>query len=85
MKIRQELEQRILKASATQGYGITSEIVKSLSNVQIIDSYITCYCCGEKEVPTIKALKLAEQSTTAAEFFDKLDRTAKKKLSHNSN
>ena len=52
------------------------EIIDSISDDAIIGSYITCSCCGEKQVNEEELVTAIEESTSDDSFFDICDRFA---------
>lgn len=47
--------------------------ISAASDEQIIESYITCSGCGEREVDDEQLPRLIEQANNADEFFNLLD------------
>jgi hypothetical protein len=67
--LAQELRQRQL------AQGIVSEsIINELSDDEIIDAYITCSGCGEKQVPARELGTVIALATDANHFFELCDR-----------
>ena len=51
------------------------ELIDRLSDMDIIDSYITCSCCGVKQIDDIELLELViAESHNADCFFSKCDK-----------
>ena len=44
----------------------------------VIDSYVTCSCCGEREVDDTTLAEIIGKASDCNEFFDLLDATHKK-------
>jgi hypothetical protein len=63
-------------------YGACSrKEINSITDDEIIDCYITCSCCGEKQVDDEKQLTLIiEKANSADEFFAACDLVAKTKM-----
>ncbi len=40
----------------------------------VIDSYITCSCCGEKQVNEVQLIQSINEANSANHWFDVLDR-----------
>ncbi len=52
-------------------YGeVSRELVDSLTDDQIIDSYITCSCCGEKQVDTVQLPQIIVSVNNAMQFIE---------------
>jgi hypothetical protein len=63
---------------------VPADIIASLTDELIIDSYITCSCCGKKQVNDTKILnQIIAQSDTVDEFFDSCDAAASFADMHN--
>lgn len=58
---------------------VSKELVDSLTNDQIIDSYITCSCCGEKQVGINQLPQIIGIAKNAEQFFAICDAMAKSK------
>jgi hypothetical protein len=53
------------------------EMVDNLNDSQIIETYITCSCCGIKQVNDNKTLnQIIAESNSVDEFFDACDKQA---------
>jgi hypothetical protein len=53
------------------------EMIDSLSDSQIIDTYITCSCCGVKQINDTTLLKkIITKANSVDEFFDACDEVA---------
>ena len=51
-------------------YGqVDRKIIDSLSDDQIIDCYITCSCCGEKQVDAKTLPNVIDQANDSDNFF----------------
>ena len=50
------------------GY-VNKELVDSLTDDQIIDSYITCSCCGEKQVELDQLPRIILDAQNVEQFF----------------
>jgi len=58
-------------------------LLHSISDDQVIDSYITCSCCGEKQVNDSAELAcIIERSDSAEKFFELCAVNAKVKHRH---
>ena len=64
--LAQELRAKQLKLGA-----VPARIIKALSDDEIIDSYITCSCCGDKQLEGAE-LEYAISSASDTEHFFKL-------------
>ena len=56
---------------------VAPELVNRLSDHQIIDCYITCSCCGEKQVNGDALVAAIRQARNASEFFAVCNSVAK--------
>jgi hypothetical protein len=63
---------------------VSKELVDSLADDQIIDCYITCSCCGEKQVETEQLPRIIADAKNIEKFFEVCDAIAKTK-SHVAN
>jgi hypothetical protein len=52
-------------------------LIDLLSDDQIIDSYITCSCCGEKQVNVAQLPNIIKQARNVDEFFALCDLISK--------
>jgi hypothetical protein len=67
-QLAQELRERQYQLGAIPG-----EIIDALSDIALIDSYITCSCCGKKQVNEIQLHIAIENAKDADHFFDLCD------------
>jgi hypothetical protein len=74
-----ELRQRQYKLGK-----VSRELVDFLTDDQIIDSYITCSCCGEKQVDTNQLPRIIEDAEDIDQFFAACDAIAKSKSNVNN-
>jgi hypothetical protein len=71
--LAKELRQRQCRLSA-----VPRHIIKSLPDDEIIDCYITCSCCGEKQVEDLAQLeRIIADSQNADDFFKRCDSVAR--------
>jgi hypothetical protein len=49
---------------------VEPELINRLSDHEIIESYITCDCCGEKEVTGEELKNIIKASSTVDDFFE---------------
>ena len=56
---------------------VERELIDALSDDQIIDSYITCSCCGEKQVDGRNLETAIAKARSADHFFRICDHLAK--------
>lgn len=56
---------------------VPAEMIDALSDDAIIDSYITCSCCGEKQVTPRQLRKAIFLARDADGFFDACDQFGK--------
>lgn len=52
------------------------DIIESTSDFDMIDSYITCSCCGEKQVDEHELRGAIKAATSAGHFMDICDAVA---------
>jgi hypothetical protein len=71
-RLAQDLRKRQYKAGL-----IDRRIVEALSDDDIIDSYITCSCCGEKQVQEPQLTAVIARAANTDEFFDLCETVAK--------
>ena len=57
---------------------VPAEMIDALSDDAIIDSYITCSCCGEKQVTRRQLRKAMFLARDADGFFDVCDQFGKR-------
>ncbi len=69
-----ELRQRQYKLGQ-----VSKELVDSLTDDQIIDSYITCSCCGKKQVDEVQLPQIITVVKNADQFFAVCNAMAKSK------
>lgn len=73
---KQALAQQLRQRQYAHGY-IPRHLIDTVSDEDIIESYITCSCCGEKQV-TPQQLELAiEQARDASHFLAICDEQAR--------
>ena len=66
-------------------YGqVDRELIDAISDDQIIDSYITCSCCGEKQVEIEQLPQIIADAKDTEHFFRICDTMAKTKSHVNS-
>jgi Cys-tRNA synthase (O-phospho-L-seryl-tRNA:Cys-tRNA synthase) len=58
---------------------VDKQTIDLLTDDQIIDSYITCSCCGDKQVDEIQLPRIIEQSHDVDDFFEFCDSVARAK------
>ena len=63
-ELARELRQRQYDYEA-----VDKELIDSLTDDQIVDSYITCSCCGEKQVDSEQLLQIIERARIADDFL----------------
>lgn len=52
----------------------TARQLRSISDMTVIDSYITCSCCGERQIESTDELaQIIQQADTVETFFDLCD------------
>ena len=56
---------------------VPGEMIESLSDDEIIDSYITCSCCGEKQVTHRQLRKAIFMAKDADGFFNVCEKLAR--------
>jgi hypothetical protein len=61
---------------------VDPSLLRSISDDEVIDSYITCSCCGEKQVNDSAALARIIERSDSAETFLELCNAAKAKHRH---
>jgi hypothetical protein len=70
------LAQALRQRQYTQGY-IPRRMIDAVSDDDIIDSYITCSCCGEKQVTPQELETVIEQASDAYHFLTLCDEKAR--------
>ena len=63
-----QLAQALRQRQYTQGY-LPRRMIDAVSDDDIIDSYITCSCCGEKQVTLQELETVIEQASDAYHFL----------------
>jgi len=48
---------------------VTRDLIDAVTDDQIINSYITCSCCGTKEVDEKELVLAIAEATSAVDFF----------------
>lgn len=66
--LKEILAQNLRQRQYDYGY-VAKEIIKSLTDDQIIDSYITCSGCGEKQVEGGKLDEVIFKARDVEHFF----------------
>jgi hypothetical protein len=61
---------------------VDPSLLRSISDDEVIDSYITCSCCGEKQVTDSAALARIIERSDSAETFLELCNAAKTEHRH---
>jgi len=74
VNLADELRQRQYKLGR-----VSKELIDALTDDQIIDSYITCFCCGEKQVDANQLPQIIADAENMEQFFMVCDTTAKSK------
>ena len=69
------LAQQLRELQYAHGY-LLRHIVDAVSDDDIIDSYITCSCCGEKRVPLEQLETVIAQARNVPHFFEICDARA---------
>ena len=70
-ELANQLRQRQYKAKI-----VTRKQIDSLSDIEIINSYVTCSCCGEKQCTETQLLKAINDANDVNHFFDITDMLA---------
>jgi hypothetical protein len=71
-----QLAQGLRQRQYAQGY-IPRRMIDATSDEDIIDSYITCSCCGEKQVTPLELERAIEQASDAYHFLVLCDEKAR--------
>jgi hypothetical protein len=71
-----QLAQALRQRQYTYGY-IPRRMIDAVSDEDIIDSYITCSCCGEKQVTPQELETAIEQASDAYHFLTLCDERAR--------
>jgi hypothetical protein len=77
--LKHKLAQQLRRRQYALG-DVEREMIDALSDDQIIDCYITCSCCGKKQVEGHRLETAIARAKDAADFFRVCDRLAKRHL-----
>jgi hypothetical protein len=79
-QLAQELRERQYQYGA-----VPRELIDAVADIAIIDSYITCSCCGEKQVNEAQLHMAIQRAEDANHFFDLCDAMSSLHKSHSDN
>lgn len=69
-KLAGELRRRLLSRGL-----VPAETLKSVPDLNVVESYVTCSCCGRKQLQGEALLAVVSEANSVDQFFDIADRS----------